>query len=104
MRSGMINRSCLVCFCFIAWIFLGWPGSGASQEKVEGDPPKGERVFITGHSFHIFVANRLESLARVAGIRDHRSVGSQFQGASKVIDIWNMPEEKGKAKAALRRG
>jgi hypothetical protein len=103
MCRRIVSR-CGVCVALAAWTILGWPGSGAAQEKAATNPPRGERVFITGHSFHIFVGNRLESLARAAGIQGHQYVGQQYKGGSKVIEVWDMPEDKGKAKAALSRG
>ncbi len=67
-------------------------------------PPKGERVFVTAHSFHIFVAQRLAPLAKAAGIEGHVLVGQQMIGGSKVIQHWNLPDDKNKAKAALTTG
>ncbi len=64
----------------------------------------GQRVFVTAHSFHIFVAPRLESLAKAAGIEGHELVGAQMIGGSKVIQHWNLPDEKNQAKTALRDG
>lgn len=64
----------------------------------------GQRVFVTAHSFHIFVAPRLEPLAKAAGIENHQLVGMQMIGGSKVIQHWDLPDEKNKAKAALREG
>ncbi len=66
--------------------------------------PAGERVFVTAHSFHIFVAPRLATLAKAAGIQGHQLVGAQMIGGSKVIQHWNLPDEKNKAKAALTAG
>lgn len=68
------------------------------------DPPKGERVFVTAHSFHIFVANRLAPLAKAAGIEGHTLVGAQMIGGSKVSQHWNLPDEKNKAKSVLNTG
>jgi hypothetical protein len=66
--------------------------------------PKGERIFVTAHSFHNFVAPRLAPLAKAAGIENHQLVGAQMIGGSKVIQHWNLPDEKQKAKPALAEG
>lgn len=66
--------------------------------------PAGERVFVTAHSFHIFTAARFAPLAKLAGIEGHQLVGAQMIGGSKVIQHWNLPEDKNKAKAALAAG
>lgn len=67
-------------------------------------PPKGERVFVTAHSFHIFVAPRLAPLAKAAGIEGHVLAGQQMIGGSKVIQHWELPAEKNKARPALTEG
>ena len=42
------------------------------------DAPKGERVLVTAHSFHIFTASRLAPLALAAGIDGHKLVAAQM--------------------------
>lgn len=68
------------------------------------EAPKGQRVFITAHSFHNFVGQRLGSLAKAAGIEGHELVGLQMIGGSKTKQHWDLAEEKNKAKAALTEG
>jgi hypothetical protein len=70
----------------------------------EPPPPKGERVFTAGHSFHTFVPGILRELAAAGGIKDHVQVGTQGLGGSRVVQHWNLPDEKNKAKAALKDG
>ena len=70
----------------------------------EASPVAGLRVFVMAHSFHIFVADRLQPLAAAAGIKDHQLVGKQMLGGSQVMQHWNLPDEKNLAKAALREG
>ena len=66
--------------------------------------PVGQRVFYTGHSFHIFVPPAIEQLVKSAGIQDHKLVGQQGIGGSRVIQHWDLPDDKNKAKAALLTG
>ncbi|MCA9124076.1 MAG: hypothetical protein H6821_00850 [Planctomycetaceae bacterium] len=66
--------------------------------------PKGQRVFYTGHSFHMFVPPRVEQLVEAAGIQGHKLVGTQGIGGSRVIQHWDLADEKNKAKAALATG
>lgn len=66
--------------------------------------PKGERVLVTAHSFHIFTAPRLAPLALAAGIEGHKLVAAQMIGGSKVIQHWNLPDEKQRAKPVLTAG
>ncbi|HLW68573.1 MAG TPA: hypothetical protein VKS79_24855 [Gemmataceae bacterium] len=68
------------------------------------EPVKGQRVFTAGHSFHFFIAPMLEDMAKKAGIKDHEKVGVSFIGGSRVIQHWDVPEDKNKVKEALKAG
>ncbi len=65
---------------------------------------KGQRVFTTGHSFHVFVPGILTNLAKSAEIKDHAQVGMSSIGGSRVIQHWDVAEEKNNAKKALKEG
>jgi hypothetical protein len=73
-------------------------------EKSDNAPPRGQRVFTCGHSFHYFMPGILAPVAKSAGIKDHVQVGLSSIGGSRVIQHWNVPDEKNKAKEALRGG
>jgi len=66
--------------------------------------PKGQRIFYTGHSFHMFVPPRVEQLVKSAKIEGHQLVGTQGIGGSRVIQHWELADEKNKAKPALASG
>jgi hypothetical protein len=68
------------------------------------DAPAGQRVFVTAHSFHNFVGQRLGTLAKAAGIEGHELVGLQMIGGSKTIQHWDLADDKNKAKPALAEG
>jgi hypothetical protein len=65
---------------------------------------KGQRVFTTGHSFHVFVPGILNNLARSAEIKDHAQVGVSSIGGSRVIQHWDVVDEKNSAKKSLIEG
>lgn len=67
-------------------------------------PPAGLRIFYTGHSFHMFVPPRVEQLVKAAGIEGHKLVGTQGIGGSRVIQHWDLADDKNKAKPALTSG
>ncbi len=67
-------------------------------------PPVGLRVFYTGHSFHMFVPPRVEQLVKVAKIDGHKLVGMQGIGGSRVIQHWELADDKNRAKPALASG
>lgn len=78
--------------------------SSSVAADVTQEIPEGVRVFYTGHSFHMFVPPRVEQLVEAAGIKGHQLVGSQGIGGSRVIQHWDLADEKNKAKAALTTG
>jgi hypothetical protein len=65
---------------------------------------KGQRVFFSGHSFHYFMPPILADIAKKAEIKDHTQLGLSAIGGSRVYQHWNVPEEKNKAKEALKAG
>lgn len=75
--------------------------SGRAQDR---PAPKGQRVLSAGHSFHVFMPAILRDLAQAARIADHVQVDVQSIGGSRVIQHWNLADEKNKAKAALKTG
>ena len=66
--------------------------------------PAGQRVFYTGHSFHMFVPPAIEQLVKSANIQGHKLAGTQGIGGSRVIQHWDLADDKNKAKPALISG
>src|SRR5262245_28364901 len=75
-----------------------------AQSDLADPVVKGQRVFSAGHSFHVFVPQILEDMAAKAGIDDHVQLGLSAIGGSRVIQHWDVPDDKNKAKEALRAG
>jgi hypothetical protein len=69
----------------------------------KAEQPAPTRVFVCAHSFMIFTAKLLPSVAQAAGFL-YMPAGQQMIGGSRVIQHWNLPDEKNVAKAALRDG
>ncbi|HYT88236.1 MAG TPA: hypothetical protein VEL76_05920 [Gemmataceae bacterium] len=97
IRSGWRLAALVLVFTLLA---VG-PTTGGEQS---GPIDKGQRVFTCGHSFHVFLPGILSDLAKKAEIKDHVPVGLSSIGGSRVIQHWNVPEEKNKAKEKLREG
>jgi hypothetical protein len=76
----------------------------AEQKKADKAAPKGQRIFTCAHSFHYFAPPVIAELAKSAGIAGHQTVGISAIGGSRVIQHWDVPEKKNKAKVALREG
>jgi hypothetical protein len=65
---------------------------------------KGLRVFSAGHSFHVFVPGQLAGMAKAAGIQNHVLVGLSSIGGSRVIQHWDLADDKFKSKEHLKSG
>src|ERR1035437_9996212 len=65
---------------------------------------QGQRVFFTGHSFHVFIPPILKNIADSAGIFDQKNLGLSSIGGSQVIQHWNLPDAENQAKATFRTG
>ncbi len=79
------------------------PGRGAVPQPASAAAVGGQRVFVCAHSFMIFTAKLLPPMAQAAGIA-HVSAGQQMLGGSRVLQHWNLPDEKNVAKKALNEG
>lgn len=94
-----LYRPFALCAAFLAVALFRAPPTRADDA-----PPKGQRVFSAGHSFHVFMPAILADIAKSAGIKDHVQVGLSSIGGSRVIQHWNVADDKNKAKAALKEG
>jgi hypothetical protein len=81
-----------------------WAPARADEKPVATAIDQGQRVFVCGHSFHVFIDAPLAEMAKGSGIKDHKRVGSQFLGGSRTLQHWNLPDEKNRAKKALETG
>ncbi len=90
------------------WLLLAllWTAVPAVAQENPASTPidKGLRVFSAGHSFHYFVPPILSDMVQGAGIKDHVQVGLSSIGGSRVIQHWDVPNDKFKSKAALESG
>ncbi|HSI10431.1 MAG TPA: hypothetical protein VK961_00240 [Chthoniobacter sp.] len=76
---------------------------GSSLFAADVPVPSSPRVFVCAHSFMIFTAKMLPPMAQAAGV-SYAPAGQQMLGGSRVIQHWNLPDDKNLAKAALRDG
>jgi hypothetical protein len=85
-------------------IFIFATRSVGQDNKLASPITNGQRVFTCGHSFHVWVPGIVTDLCQKAKIPNHVQVGLSSIGGSRVIQHWDIPEDKNKAKAALRTG
>jgi hypothetical protein len=65
---------------------------------------QGQKVYSIGHSFHVFMPAILEDIAKAADIKDHKRVGLSAIGGSRVIQHWDVKDDKFKSKEILKSG
>ena len=68
------------------------------------EPPKGQRVFSAGHSFHMPMPGPLDQIAKAAKVEGHKVAGTQGLGGSTVKQHWDLADDKDKARKALKAG
>ena len=78
--------------------------SSSVQAKEEAAPPAGLKVLTAGHSFHVWMPPLVAEMAKAAGIQGHEQLAISSIGGSKVIQHWDLPPEKNKAKPILEAG
>ena len=66
--------------------------------------PQGLKVLTAGHSFHVWMPPLVAEMAKSAGIQGHEQLAISSIGGSKVIQHWDLPPEKNKAKPVLTAG
>ena len=86
-----------------AFACLAFVACGVASAE-DATTPVGQRVFYTGHSFHMFVPPYVEQLVKSADIQGHKLVGRQGIGGSRVIQHWDLADDKNEAKRALMSG
>ena len=81
----------------LAWVALALVAQ-------EAPPPAGLKVLSAGHSFHVWMPPLVAEMAKAAGIQGHQQLAISSIGGSKVIQHWDLPPEKNKAKPILEAG
>lgn len=89
-------------FAALAFVLAFYAAAVRAEDKPAA--PKGLRVFTCGHSFHAFIPGPLAEMARMAGIKNHQIAGLSGIGGSRVVQHWDVADDKNKAKAALKAG
>lgn len=106
-RPILVRPFCLALSLALAFVWCGntllRADDPAKPPAAEG-VPKGQRIYSTGHSFHVFMPGILAQIAKSAGITDHQQVGLSSIGGSYVHQHWEVPDDKFKAKATLESG
>jgi hypothetical protein len=89
------------CRCFLILLLLSSVSLGAAEQPT---PPSGLKVLSAGHSFHVWMPPLVAEMAKAAGIQGHEQLAVSAIGGSKVIQHWDLPPEKNKAKPVLEAG
>jgi len=67
-------------------------------------PPSGLKMLTAGHSFHVWMPPLVAEMAKAAGIQGHEQLAISSIGGSRVVQHWDLPPEKNKAKPVLESG
>ncbi len=85
-------------------LFLPTASHSLSDDRPASLPPKGLRVATAGHSFHVWMPGLLKELATSAKIEGQEQVALSSIGGSRVIQHWDVADDKNKIKPALVAG
>lgn len=87
---------------------LTWISTAAADDKkpetATAPIAQGQKMCTCGHSFHYFMPPILAEMAKAADIKGHEQVGQSYIGGSRIIQHWNVPEDKNKVKELLKAG
>ena len=61
-------------------------------------------LLSAGHSFHVWMPPLVAEMAKAAGIQGHEQLAISSIGGSKVIQHWDLPPDKNKARPVLEAG
>src|SRR5262245_17795193 len=93
MSPGLVNRKCLYSSVGLLTVLIAaLPASRGQTPPV--DPPKSQRVFVAGHSFHMPIARMLDQIARSAGVSGEKLAGLQGIGGSSVTKHWELSDDQ----------
>jgi opacity protein-like surface antigen len=94
------RRACVTRFLAVSLIAaLSCASAADTPAEVSG-----QRIFYTGHSFHMFVPAMIEEMVKTTDIQGHKLAGKQGIGGSRVIQHWELADDKNLAKKALIGG
>jgi len=99
-RAFLTHSGCILALAAIFLLPLRAPAQDGSAAPIT----RGQRVFACTHSFYPYVPNMVRELAVSAGITGHEVIGISMIGGSRLIQHWDVPDDRNKAKAALTAG
>lgn len=81
------------------------PVGFAAEKASQAGAAAGElRVFTCGHSFHVWLPGWLKEIEALTDIKGHNQVGISGIGGSRVIQHWDLTDERHKAKEVVATG
>lgn len=98
------RRTILAVVCATVVLVAPAPAQDAKTGKLAAPITNGQRMLSCGHSFHVWVPGIVADLCTKADIPNHVQLDISGIGGSRIIQHWDLPEEKNKAKKQLRSG
>jgi hypothetical protein len=102
MFPGRVTPKFLCALGLLSALVAALPASRGQTSPI--DPPRSQRVFVAGHSFHMPIARILDQIARGAGIAGEKLAGTQGIGGSSVTKHWELADDQDRARKAIRAG
>jgi hypothetical protein len=106
-HAGFWWRAIVVAAALLGATLLSVARAADQEKKTDrrAEPiTTGQRMFTCGHSFHWWVPEIVADLCKKAEIQGHKQIGVSSIGGSRVIQHWDIAENKNKAKEALKTG
>jgi hypothetical protein len=101
-------RPLILCFLplLLLPVFGQQTNADASAAPAVSSTPitKGQRIYASHHSYFLPIPAILQEVAKNGGYPDQQIVGTDYIGGSKSLQHWNLPDDKNKAKDALKSG
>lgn len=84
----------------LAFLLVLAPLAAAQDKPIT----QGQRVVTCGHSFHVWVPAIVADLAKKSDIPGHTQIALSSIGGSRIIQHWDVADDKNKAKDGLKTG
>lgn len=78
--------------------------AGSLKAETQAPPLPGQKILVTGHSFHVPVMATYDQVVKTANVAGHNIVARQMIGGSSVTQHWDKPDDSNVAKQTLKTG
>ncbi|WP_425618519.1 hypothetical protein NA78x_002226 [Anatilimnocola sp. NA78] len=102
--TNLFSPTALVAVCLLSSVVTAQDAAGSKNAASTETATKGVKVYSIGHSFHVFMPGILADIAKAAEVQGHTHLGTSGIGGSRVIQHWDVADDKYKSKELLTAG